>query len=218
VTRYDHRIRLLAACLSSLAGYVDAIGFLHLGGFFISFMSGNSTRMGVGIVDNGHHAMVAAALVGSFLLGVTAGSLIGRRLQGQRHAGMLVLVAALLASAAGLGGLGMGRTAVFFMALAMGAENCVFEHDGEVRIGLTYMTGNLVKLGQRLAGAITGGPRLGWLPYLLLWLGLAAGAAAGAAAYPLLGLSALWVAASACLLFAGLSRQLDFAGQSAPRA
>lgn len=39
--RYDRRLKLMAACLSALAGYVDAIGFIKLGGFFISFMSGN---------------------------------------------------------------------------------------------------------------------------------------------------------------------------------
>ena len=38
--------------MSTLAGYVDAIGFLHLGGLFVSFMSGNSTRMG-GCADQG---------------------------------------------------------------------------------------------------------------------------------------------------------------------
>jgi uncharacterized membrane protein YoaK (UPF0700 family) len=81
------------------------------------------------------------------------------------------------------------------MAIAMGAENAVFEHDGEVRIGLTYMTGTLVKLGQRVSAALLGGDRLAWVPYLLLWLGLVLGACAGAAIYPYLGLNGLWIAA-----------------------
>jgi uncharacterized protein DUF1275 len=43
----DSRHNVILACaLSALAGYVDGIGFLHLNGLFVSFMSGNSTRMG----------------------------------------------------------------------------------------------------------------------------------------------------------------------------
>src|SRR5258708_31998701 len=46
----DSRRNILLACaLSALAGYVDGIGFLQLGGLFVSFMSGNSTRMGVSL-------------------------------------------------------------------------------------------------------------------------------------------------------------------------
>ena len=40
----SRRNLLLACALSALAGYVDSIGYLHLGGLFVSFMSGNSTR------------------------------------------------------------------------------------------------------------------------------------------------------------------------------
>jgi uncharacterized membrane protein YoaK (UPF0700 family) len=29
--------------LTAIAGWVDAIGFLSLGGFYVSFMSGNTT-------------------------------------------------------------------------------------------------------------------------------------------------------------------------------
>ncbi|MFZ1966902.1 MAG: DUF1275 family protein, partial [Bradyrhizobium sp.] len=43
----SHRNIALACTLSALAGYVDGIGFIHLGGLFVSFMSGNSTRLGV---------------------------------------------------------------------------------------------------------------------------------------------------------------------------
>ena len=85
----------------------------------------------------------------------------------------------------------------------MGTENTTVERDGEVSIGLTYMTGTLVKLGQRIAGALMGGPRLAWLPYALLWLGLVTGAVTGALAWPLIGLAGLWFAASAALVLAG---------------
>jgi hypothetical protein len=73
----DSRRNVLLACaLSALAGYVDGIGFLHLGGLFVSFMSGNSTRMGVSLAE-GHWSNVLAAfgLVALFVVGAAAGSL-----------------------------------------------------------------------------------------------------------------------------------------------
>ena len=45
----------LACALSALAGYVDAIGFLHLGGLYVSFMSGNSTLVLSAIVAGTVH-------------------------------------------------------------------------------------------------------------------------------------------------------------------
>src|ERR1019366_5919862 len=59
----DSRRNISLACaLSALAGYVDAIGFLHLGGLFVSFMSGNSTRMGVSLAE-GQWSRLAEALL-----------------------------------------------------------------------------------------------------------------------------------------------------------
>ena len=83
----------------------------------------------------------------------------------------------------------------------MGAENGVFAEGGDT-VGLTYMTGALVKIGQRVAHAMTGGPRFGWLPYALLWAGLIAGGIAGGLAHAALGLQALWPAAGFALLLA----------------
>jgi uncharacterized membrane protein YoaK (UPF0700 family) len=91
------------------------------------------------------------------------------------------------------------------MALAMGAENAVFERDGEVSIGLTYMTGTLVKVGQRLTAALFGGDRFAWAPYLLLWAGLAA----GASVYPVVGLQGLWAAVAAIAILAVLADRID---------
>ena len=64
----DSRRNVALACaLSALAGYVDGIGFLHLGGLFVSFMSGNSTRMGVSLAQ-GHwlNAIEALGLIALF--------------------------------------------------------------------------------------------------------------------------------------------------------
>jgi len=146
---------VLATCLSALAGYVDATGFLMLGGFFVSFMSGNTTRLAVGIARGSSEAAMAAGLIGLFVVGVIAGSLVGHYTVPHRRVAILALVAVLLALAAGISAAGAPGLAAIPMALAMGAENAVFaDHGGEVRIGLTYMTGTLVKLGQRLTAAL----------------------------------------------------------------
>ena len=204
VLRYDFRLRIFAVCLAALAGYVDALAFIELGGFFVSFMSGNSTRLGVGLegVRESHNWAVAGGLILSFVSGVVAGTVVGRLARRGRHVVLLFCVAGLLAAAAACNQVGFTAAAVAAMAFAMGVENTVFERDGEVSIGLTYMTGTLVKLGQRIASALFGGDRFAWAAYLSLWMGLVAGAIAGAMIYPHLGLSALWFAALAAAALA----------------
>ena len=208
MNRYDGRVRLLAAGLSALAGFVDAIGFISLGGFFVSFMSGNTTRMAVGVAQGTAAAAIAAAVIAGFVAGVVLGTLTGRMVRRHRAAIILMLVGGLLAVAALCGMSGLQACAAAAMTLAMGAENAVFEREGEVHIGLTYMTGTLVKLGQHLTAALMGGPPLAWLSYLLLWLGLAGGAIAGALIFPLLGLAALWIAAGAAAVFAAIAARI----------
>ncbi len=208
MTRYDKRIQALATCLSALAGYVDAIGYLSLGGFFVSFMSGNSTRLGVGLAQGSTAAVIAAGLIGTFLLGVIVGSFTGHAAGRHRRPAVLALVAALLTIAAALASAGMPHAAVVAAGLAMGAENAIFERDGEVHIGLTYMTGTLVKLGQRITTALLGGDRIAWTPYLLLWLGLVAGGLAGALVYPHLGLGGLWIAAGVAAMLALIAAKI----------
>ena len=207
--RHGKRDIGLAVCSSALAGYVDAIGFLSLGGFFVSFMSGNSTRLAVGIAGVPADALIAGRLIAAFVAGVILGSLLGRFAGERRRPAILALVAAGLAAAAGTAGVGAADLAVLFVAAAMGAENTTFERDGEVAIGLTYMTGTLVKLGQRIAAALTGGPRLAWAPYALLWLGLVAGAVAGAAVWPHIGLAGLWAASAVALALAGVASLIE---------
>lgn len=202
MNRYDRKIWGLAACFAALAGYVDALGFLYLGGFFVSFMSGNSTRLAVGLSTHFSDATTAAGLIASFVIGVMLGSLCGRVIRHSRHSALMYLIAALLTISALLAIIDANWAAAAALAMAMGAENALFERDGEVQIGLTYMTGTLVKFGQRLLSALMGGDRFGWLPYLLLWLGLVTGAVLGAESYRLIGHSAIWTAAGAAFLLA----------------
>jgi len=208
--RYHRRHRAIAICLAGLAGYVDAVGFLQLGGFFVSFMSGNSTRLAVGIAERAHSGVVALGLVAGFVAGVVLGTLVGRRAPPE-YRGCIVLaaVALLLTIAAAIEPFAGVPATIGAMLLAMGAENAVFERDGEVSIGLTYMTGTLVKIGQRIATALSGGDPLGWLPYFLLWAGLVVGATLGALAFPRLGLASLWVAAAAAAIMSMLMLQVS---------
>lgn len=196
MTRLDRNARLMAICFAAMAGMVDAIGFLASGGFFLSFMSGNSTRLSVGIATGAPYILMVALLLLSFVLGVTGASLIGRNniiSTGRRQALILGIIALLLFAAPLFAGAGLILIGLCLAAFCMGAENTLFERDGSVSFGLTYMTGALVKIGQGLATMLSGGEKLVWVPYLILWLGLISGAAFGAALFGVFGIKSLWL-------------------------
>jgi len=205
VNRLDRNARILAVGFAAMAGMVDAIGFLASGGFFLSFMSGNSTRLSVGVVEGAPYVGMVALLLLSFVGGVVAGSLIGRKnilAHAQRQAFILIIISLLLFAAPLIASLGYLLVGLCFAAFCMGLENTLFEREGSVSFGLTYMTGALVKIGQGLATMISGGSRLDWVPYLLLWLGLISGAAVGALMFGILGYNSLWLPAAYAGIFA----------------
>lgn len=206
---FERSDQLLATGLAALAGFVDATGFLASAGFFLSFMSGNSTRLGIGVIDSTAHVAMAASLITAFVAGVIAGTFLGHKAGAMHRPAVLLALATLLVIAAALASVGLMLPALLLSAAAMGTENTVFEADGEVRIGLTYMTGNLVKFGQRLAGAFLGRGRWDWLPYLALWAAMVTGAILGAALWSVLGLGNLWLAAPAALALAAASWRME---------
>ena len=184
----------LAIALAVLAGFVDAVGFLRIGGLFVSFMSGNSTLLGIDLIRRDGAAITVVALILGFLSGVMTASILGERLGRWSPMAMILFSTALLAWSALLMVEGPGAV---LLAAAMGALNVVFQRGGWVSIPITYVTGTLVRLGQSLAGALLGtASATGWVPYLLLWSGLVLGALGGTLTYRALGTDALWGAAS----------------------
>lgn len=188
---------------------VDAVGFLGSGGFFVSFMSGNTTRLGVGLGRANWHdgALFALVVIAAFVFGVVLGTLAKRRIRLFANAiAILTAVALLLSAAALLANLAGPGIAVFaLLAFTMGAMNLVFEDKGEVRIGVTYMTGALVKLGSHIADALLGVGERRWQPFLLLWLSLALGGGAGTLLFVYLELGALWIVAGLAWLAVALA-------------
>ena len=212
--RYDRNCRRFAVALAAMAGFVDAVGFLSADGYFGSFMSGNTTRLGVDLGTDVVRAVTPAFLIAGFVAGVTGGALLSIRAGRYRKPAVLALVAALLLAGATARALGLPAAMLATLVMAMGAINNTFQRDGEVAIGLTYMTGALVKLGQGLAGWLAGrkdtagGKDLGWLSWAALWGGLLSGAVLGAMAQDRIPMACLWIAGCWATAMVGVALRL----------
>lgn len=195
------RDRLLGWHLGSAAGFIDAVGFLYLGGVFLSFMSGNTTHLAANVTQ-GFWGSVGEtiSIIVLFVIGVFIGALIRRRWD-QRALYLFLCLTALAASVFVVVGVGSG--AMMCLSFTVGAMNNMFLRNGTVSIPLTYVTGTLVKTAQCLADAVLGGNRLRWIIPLVQWLSLLCGALAGAACYRWLGLHSVWIV-TAWIAAAGL--------------
>lgn len=205
---YDRPRRHFAIALAGMAGFIDAVGFLSADGYFVSFMSGNSTRLGVSIGTDPARAMMPAVLIAGFVGGVTGGALLARWARTLRKPVVLALVTLLLLAAATGRLLGLPAVMLGGMVMAMGALNNTFQRGGEVTVGLTYMTGALVKLGQGLANALAGQPGTGWQSWAALWCGLLAGAVLGAFLQDQMPQACLWVAVGWAAAMSALATRL----------
>jgi uncharacterized membrane protein YoaK (UPF0700 family) len=194
----------LAVLVAAIAGMVDVVAFLALGGFFASFMSGNSTRLAIGATANWLDLQLAASLIAAFVGGVVLAAVLRHRHPARGQAVTLTLVAGLLGIAA-LFANAAATWPMLLLASAMGAVNLLFEADGNIRVGLTYMSGTLVRLGQGLADLMTRRQPAEWQKPLLLWGGFIGGGLIGVGLYARFGLPTLWLPtalAGALALFA----------------
>lgn len=134
-----------AALLAGIAGYVDAICVLHLGGAFAANMTGNLVEAGMrAALGDWQRSLWCIAVLTSFLLGVLAARLLLRAHRSPRAA-LLIESAAIAAAATGL----LGLAAVPLLAAAMAMQNEAVTH-GVVAINVAFITGDLQRLGERL--------------------------------------------------------------------
>ncbi|GAB2569539.1 DUF1275 family protein [Dyella jejuensis] len=171
----------LGVALLAVAGWVDAVGFVHWGGTFSSFMSGNTTHLGVAVTQGQGAAIEKLfGVMAAFVAGVITGESL-RALAGRWHrTAVLAWEALVLAVATALAFRSDGTVILLLLSFAMGTQNAVIHRAEGIGIALTYVTGTLVHLGRVLASTLAGGGD--WnevFKYAGLWLALAAGAFAG---------------------------------------
>ncbi|PCR93421.1 DUF1275 family protein [Pseudomonas fluorescens] len=180
----------MVAALSVLAGMTDAIGFMASGDF-VSFMSGNTTRLAVAISDGDVSLTLRLViLVATFILGNTLGVVIGRL--GRRRALPLLLCIATLLCGAAAWPSDVQLPALLAAITAMGMLNAAVEEVNGLAVGLTYVTGALSRFGRGLGRWIMGERRNGWRVQLVPWSGMFIGAILGAVLEHHLGLKALY--------------------------
>ena len=144
---------LWAALLAGIAGYVDAICYLRLGGAFAANMTGNLVEVGLSAAQGKwREAAWLVSLLIAFFLGILAARFVLRTHRSPRFS--LLLEAAIIALAAtGL----LGSAAVPVLAAAMALLNEAVTH-GVVAVNVGFITGDIQRLGERLISETTPPP------------------------------------------------------------
>ncbi len=141
----------------------------------MSFMSGNTTMLGMALGGGGLARSAAIALlIGMFMVGAAAGEVLFNVAGRFREAAVPFVVSVLLCVPLAI----PGWTALAF-ALAMGGLNAAMSRVGNASVSLTYVTGALVKFGQGAGNWLTGRRAdLSWLLQAPMWASLLAGSSA----------------------------------------
>lgn len=142
----------LAFLFSFISGYIDVLGILAIGGVFLSFMSGNSTRLGIHIVYHEWGEVLKYVLVlSTFVLGSFIGNMVcvGSHLQTIKR--ILILDIFGLSLALILQYTPLEPWSFPVLSFAMGIQNKAQVEVNNATIGKGFMTGVLYGIGEALA-------------------------------------------------------------------
>ena len=150
----------LAIFLALIAGYLDGYGLLVLG-TYVSFMSGNTTTVGLRSGQGNFHAALPSAVAAlSFVTGSFLGNLFTQSKLRHSHRLLFGVIAGLLATVAALerDGLWNAAAEIAILSLAMGITNPALTKVGAESVSLTFVTGTLNRIGGHLAAAVARTP------------------------------------------------------------
>lgn len=197
----------IAASMAFLAGAADVDGLERLHGLFVSFMSGNTTLLGIAIgrADWPRVGLIAS-LVLCFVSGAASGAAIDVVVRRRRPAAIAASVAAVLAVPLVLPGLTIAA-----LTFGMGMLNAAMNRVGRASIGLTYVTGALVKFGQGVGRALCGrrDDAGGHWWQLAMWTSLLAGTIAAAVTLRFAGQALFWPLPALSAVVAVAASRLD---------
>ncbi|BAF90157.1 protein of unknown function [Azorhizobium caulinodans ORS 571] len=173
---------LFAVVMTAVAGYVDAVGFSQADKLYLSFMSGNSTRLGSALAQGDFSVLLLAGLVVlCFVGGAALGTLIMETVSRHRMVWVLVAEILLFATALALVLTGWGRLPLFLIAATMGMQNTAHQVVDGADIGKSFVTGTLFSFGQSLVRALLGrASARECADYALSWVAFICGVALGA--------------------------------------
>ncbi|MCL8000168.1 DUF1275 domain-containing protein [Brucella sp. 21LCYQ03] len=182
---------IFAATLTYLAGFLDVVGYVELNHLYVSFMSGNSTHLGMALSNFDMSAVLTVlCIISAFVSGVFSGTRIADHARERLLLDVSMAEALILLLSYCLAIVGQGYLALVAVAFAMGMQNSLHQTISGADMGRGFITGSLFNLGQSLARlrndrsqAITA------LANLSVWICFVAGSCAGAFIYRRMGLS-----------------------------
>ena len=179
-----------ASILVIVAGYADAVGFLTFGAF-AGAMTGNTVLLGIALAGRDFGAAAQSVIIiASFLMGVAASAVLGRRFP-------LTAIFGIEAAAIVGAALVAPLVAAPVLAFAMGLQNATMTRFAGASLNTVVLTGNLQKMMQNFLGRFIGSTRPAQSEVAegavigQLWIAYLGGVVAGALAqhwlaYPLL--------------------------------
>lgn len=174
----------LGLALTAVAGWVAVVGFLELGGLYVSFISGNTVQIGLN-AERAYWPLVSRSgvAVGLFIAGSVCGGLVA--IGAPRWALPLTLLVEAVALAGGAYLLWMlpdwPHAMIACLSFAMGLQNHAVAKTRTDGAGTTFVTGVLFRAGDSFARRVTGRDHTGlWISSLVVAVTFAAGAAGGA--------------------------------------